>query len=70
MSHQTCLIFRFIDFEEVFSSADRIAKAKVLDLYSIPHEYIKAICATYRHNTAAVKVESEAGIWFCFISGV
>ena len=66
---RSAFIVNFIDSEQLFDSVDRRALAKVLSLYGIPDKYIKAICATYENNTAAVKVGNEVSSWFCIKSG-
>ena len=45
LSHQTPFVLSFLDYEQIFDSADKRSLTKVLSLYSISDKYNKVISA-------------------------
>ena len=52
-NHQTLLVLWFIDYEQVYDSADWTTLMKVLSLGGIPDKYTKVKNVMYEYNIAA-----------------
>ena len=65
LSHQTPLVFSFIDYEQAVNSGDRRALVKVLSLYGIPDKHIKVtiVCMRIKLRRLRFEMRLVAGLY-------
>ena len=59
-----CLHVAYMDLEKAYDSADRDAMWRVLGVYGINGQFLKAVQSLYEKSESCVRVCREEGEWF------